>query len=66
MQVSTDPNFATTVINQSNLTTNQYTSTVSLQSNGRYFWRVRGTADCGAGPFSAASVFYVGRQVCTT
>ncbi|WP_400192058.1 reprolysin-like metallopeptidase [Hymenobacter sp. B81] len=66
LQVSTDPNFATTVINQTGLTTTQFTSPVTLQTNARYYWRVRATAACGTGPYSAANFFNVGRQVCNT
>ncbi|KAA9332231.1 T9SS type A sorting domain-containing protein [Hymenobacter busanensis] len=65
IQVSTDPAFVTLLIN-ANVTNNQYTATTVLNNNGRYFWRVRGSADCGTGPFSAASQFYVGNQQCTT
>ncbi|GAB2958038.1 zinc-dependent metalloprotease family protein [Hymenobacter coalescens] len=66
LQVSTDPNFAagTLVINQTGLINNQYTATVALTQNVRYYWRVRGLADCGAGPWSNQGVFAVGRQLC--
>ncbi|OON67363.1 hypothetical protein B0919_18010 [Hymenobacter sp. CRA2] len=66
LQVATDAAFTNLVINQTGVSTNSYTSTVTLTSNGRYFWRVRGIADCGTGDWSASQSFYVGRTACTT
>jgi subtilisin-like proprotein convertase family protein len=66
LQVATDANFTNPIINQTGLTTNTFTATTALQQNGRYFWRVRSTAECGVGAWSAASPFAVGRIACTT
>ncbi len=51
LQVSTDPSFATTVFDQSNITdTTKQVSTLS--SLTKYYWRVRATGPGGAGPYS--------------
>lgn len=51
LQVSTDPSFST--VNQSGETsTISYTLTEDLSSATSYFWRVRGVAECGGGPWS--------------
>lgn len=65
LQVSTDPTFATNlIINQSGLVNNAYTAPSALAQNTQYFWRVRGIADCGTGPWSNQGTFAVGRQYC--
>lgn len=65
LQVSTDQTFATNlIINESGLVNNSYTSTVALAQNIQYYWRVRGLADCGTGPWSAVGLFAVGQQFC--
>lgn len=67
LQVSTDPTFATNlVIDQTGLINNAYTSTVALTQNTRYYWRVRGIADCGTGPWSNQGIFAVGQQFCVS
>ena len=67
LQVSTDPTFATNlVISETGLVNNAYTSTVTLAQNTLYYWRVRGIADCGTGPWSSQGTFAVGRQACIT
>jgi hypothetical protein len=54
VQVSTNPSFTTTVINQANLTSSQYqVSTMNnLQYNTTYYWRVNATNSAGTGPYS--------------
>ncbi|AYA37225.1 T9SS C-terminal target domain-containing protein [Hymenobacter oligotrophus] len=66
LQVATDAGFNNVVISQAGLQTNTYTAATALQQNGRYYWRVRGTAECGVGNWSAGEQFYVGRLGCTT
>ncbi|KUG09507.1 reprolysin-like metallopeptidase [Solirubrum puertoriconensis] len=66
LQVATDAGFSNLVISQTGLTTNSYTAATTLQENGRYYWRVRGTAECGVGNWSAGEQFYVGQLACTT
>ncbi|RTQ50659.1 T9SS type A sorting domain-containing protein [Hymenobacter gummosus] len=66
LQVSVDPTFpaGNLIINQTGLTNNSYTATTDLTQNQRYYWRVRGIADCGTGNWSANGVFFVGQQLC--
>ncbi|WP_171025646.1 reprolysin-like metallopeptidase [Hymenobacter jeollabukensis] len=64
LQVATDAAFANVVINQTGLTTNSYAVTAPLTQNTQYFWRVRGIAECGTGPWSTQGMFAVGRQFC--
>ncbi|UYZ57488.1 reprolysin-like metallopeptidase [Hymenobacter latericus] len=66
LQVATDAGFNNVVISQTGLQTNSYASASALQENGRYYWRVRGTAECGVGNWSAGEQFYVGRLSCAT
>jgi hypothetical protein len=40
LQVSTDPSFATTVLDDSTIDLTQYTPTTSTLSDGHYYWRV--------------------------
>ena len=56
LQVSIDPGFATTVVDQSNITTTS--SAVSgLTANTQYFWHVSATNAGGTSAYSAASNF---------
>lgn len=57
IQVSTTSDFSNLVINQSNLTTNQFQATVRLQENRTYFWRVRATNATGNGSNSLVGTF---------
>ncbi len=54
VQVSISPTFATTVINQANITQHQYqvTNLNNLQYNTTYYWRVNATNGAGSGPYS--------------
>jgi subtilisin-like proprotein convertase family protein len=67
LEVSTSSTFAagSTVLTQTGLTTTSYTVTTPLTPNTRYYWRVRGNAECGVGPYQSG-VFAVGQQVCTS
>jgi hypothetical protein len=51
VQVSTDPNFATTVVNQV-VTSSQYTVNPALAYNTLYYWRANATNGSGTGPWS--------------
>jgi YVTN family beta-propeller protein len=51
VQVSTDSNFSTTVINQSNITATSYQAT-GLSINTVYYWRVDASNGAGTGPWS--------------
>ncbi|RAK65739.1 reprolysin-like metallopeptidase [Hymenobacter edaphi] len=64
LQVATDAAFTNLVINETGLVNNIYTATSALTQNTQYYWRVRGIADCGTGPWSTSGVFAVGRQFC--
>jgi subtilisin-like proprotein convertase family protein len=66
LQVSVDPTFpaGNLAIDQTGLSNNSFAATADLTQNQRYYWRVRGVADCGTGPWSNANVFYVGQQFC--
>jgi subtilisin-like proprotein convertase family protein len=66
LQVSTDANFATLVVNQSNITAPGFTPATQLLPNTAYFWRVRAVSPCGMAPFSATQTFQTGTQTCTT
>jgi hypothetical protein len=58
VQVSTDSLFASTVVDQSNVTSSQYRiDTLVLNHNTKYFWRVNGTNNNGTGPWSLVSNF---------
>ncbi|MCC3158835.1 M12 family metallo-peptidase [Hymenobacter sp. 15J16-1T3B] len=64
LQVATDAAFTNVVINQTGLVNNAYTPTTALTQNTTYYWRVRGIADCGTGPWTTTGTFAVGRQFC--
>ncbi|UJP64905.1 LamG-like jellyroll fold domain-containing protein [Mongoliitalea daihaiensis] len=57
IQVSTTSDFSNIIINQSNLTTNQFQATVRLQENRVYFWRVRASNALGNGSNSLVGSF---------
>ncbi len=57
VQVSTSSSFATTVVNQSNVTGTSYQVTPALSVNTQYFWRVSATNAAGTSANSAARSF---------
>ncbi|GEM_PF-6767950 len=57
VQVSTTPNFGTTVINQSGITTTSYNVATALQNNTQYYWRVRAINIGGESNWSTARTF---------
>jgi type IX secretion system substrate protein len=58
VQVSTNPNFTSFVVNVSNLAASQYTIPIGLlQNNTTYYWRCNATNALGTGPFSIICVF---------
>ena len=58
VQVSTDPNFNTSIaFGRSGLTARNITVTPQLGSRVLYYWRVRGANTSGPGPWSAARSF---------
>ncbi|QJX47511.1 T9SS type A sorting domain-containing protein [Hymenobacter taeanensis] len=66
VQVATDPNFTTLVVNQTGITGTSFTASSALQPNATYYLRVRGVGACGVAPFSATTTFQTGIQVCQT
>ncbi|MEZ4828167.1 MAG: cadherin-like domain-containing protein [Bacteroidia bacterium] len=68
LQVSTSPDFAapSIVINQTGLTTNQFTPSVSLSDFTVYYWRVRAANTCGLGSYSPLAAFQTKRVPCHT
>ncbi|UOQ74365.1 T9SS type A sorting domain-containing protein [Hymenobacter cellulosilyticus] len=48
------------------VTGTSFTSSISLQPNTTYFWRVRATSPCGVAPFSAVTQFQTGVALCQT
>ncbi len=52
VQVSTDPSFSATVVNQSNITTTSY-AVSGLTGNTTYYWRVNATNAGGTSAYSA-------------
>jgi hypothetical protein len=56
IQVSDKSDFSNLIINQSNLTTNQYQSP-KLKENSSYYWRVRAKNDYGTGSYSSTGSF---------
>ena len=59
LQVSTDANFGTTVVDQGNISTTSYSAT-GLAVNRQYFWHVNATSSGGTSTFSAAWSFTTG------
>ena len=64
LQVSTNPNFATTLLDTTGVIPNSYALTMTLAQNTDYFWRVQGVNACGAGPFSTAFNFKTATVYC--
>jgi hypothetical protein len=62
IQVSEDPDFTNTIINQE-ISSNSYSITDALSSSKIYYWRVKGKNICGESAFS--SVFNFTTQNCT-
>src|SRR4030095_5543122 len=60
VQVSTNPNFTTTVINQSGLVISQYSVAAPLNNSTLYFWRANAANGLGNGPFSLVFFFTTG------
>ena len=56
-QISTEDDFATNVIEISDISTTELTLTDSIQFYQKYFWRVRGINEGGEGPWSEVSSF---------
>jgi subtilisin-like proprotein convertase family protein len=63
VQVSTNPDFSSTVINESGITQLNFAAT-GLNQGTTYYWRVRATNTCGSGPWS--NVFNFTTQICAT
>ncbi len=57
VQVSTDPNFTTTLINQVTGSTSQYQVVTALAYNTTYYWRVNATNAGGNSPWSTTWQF---------
>lgn len=61
VQVSTNANFTSLVVNQSGLTTSQYTvGSGTLSNNTTYFWRANATNGLGTSPYSLIWFFTTG------
>src|SRR4030095_14922969 len=60
VQVSTNPNFTTTVINQAGLVISQYSVAAPLNNSTLYFWRANAANGLGNGPFSLVFFFTTG------
>jgi hypothetical protein len=56
-QVSTNSNFSTTVVNQSGLTSSQYTIPGGLSNNTLYYWRANATNTSSTSPWSSVWSF---------
>jgi len=63
VQVSINPDFSTTVINQSGITQTSFAAP-GLNQGTTYYWRVRATNTCGSGPWS--TTFNFTTQICAT
>jgi subtilisin family serine protease len=57
VEVATDAGFTNVVATASGIIGTQHTVTPALNTNTRYFWRVRGSNTCGAGSFAATFSF---------
>ncbi|SHJ10349.1 Por secretion system C-terminal sorting domain-containing protein [Hymenobacter daecheongensis DSM 21074] len=66
VQVATDAAFTNIVLTQANIIGTGFTPTTALTANATYFWRVRAVSPCGTTPFSAATQFQTGLEVCNT
>ncbi|MBZ0204311.1 MAG: T9SS type A sorting domain-containing protein [Ignavibacteria bacterium] len=60
VQVSTNPNFTAILINQSGLTSSQYSVPGGLNNNTTYFWRATAANGLGTSPFSTIRFFTTG------
>ncbi len=61
VQVSVNPSFSTTIVNQTGLATSQYTVPLGLlQNNVTYYWRANAGSANGSGPWSSAWSFVTG------
>jgi hypothetical protein len=60
LQVSTDPGFATTVVNQTGMTDTTLTLTVRLASSTLYYWHVNATNSTGTSAWTSARSFTTG------
>jgi len=52
IEIATDTNFNTLTESATGLTVASYSPSTPLQKNATYYWRVRATGICGAGPWS--------------
>jgi hypothetical protein len=57
LQVATDPEFNTVVLDVSGLSEPTHVPTTDLQSNTPHYWRVQAVNACGAGPWSSVFSF---------
>ncbi len=64
IQIATDPGFTNIVNSATNLTTTQYTPTITLEANQTYYWRVRASNACGTGSFGDPFSFRTVAQSC--
>ncbi len=62
-QLATDADFTTLLMDESDITTNGISS-ILLETETTYFWRVRGTNICGAGAWSDVFTFTTGAIAC--
>ena len=63
LQVSTNQDITTPVINENNLTTITYQSSTNLNYQTTYYWRVRGINSSGTGPWSQIFSFTTTEQL---
>jgi subtilisin-like proprotein convertase family protein len=63
VQLSTNPDFSSTVVNQSNLSATSFNASGLLEGT-TYYWRVRATNTCGTGAWSTTSNFTT--RICNT
>jgi subtilisin-like proprotein convertase family protein len=65
LQVATDVGF-TSIVTNTNVTTNSFVQAPALNNNTTYYWRVRGVNSCGAGTYSSTFSFTTQNIVCST
>ncbi|MEY3368684.1 MAG: hypothetical protein RI973_1839, partial [Bacteroidota bacterium] len=64
LQLSTDPGFASLLVNATGLTATSYTVNPPLAGNTMHYWRVRVVTPCGASPYSGSFSFTTGSISC--